>query len=88
MHTKFTYGRNFYSKQMLATFGVWPGRTAQDALMYQIVDYRLSPGFLTGIMRGQLRTAIRDTLLGYKHFMKTGEANTALNQLRKIHRQA
>ena len=75
--------KKFPLKKMLTTFGVRRKAGSPHVWIYQVVDYRLSPGFLTTIMKGKLRTALRDTLLGYKHFMETGEANADMKTLRK-----
>lgn len=47
------------------------------------MKYRLRSGFLTGIMKGKIRGAARDTLIGYKHFMETKEPNIDIKVLRK-----
>ncbi len=78
--------KNFPLKKMLTTFGVQSKLPQRRTIVRQVVDYRLSPGFLTPIMKGTLRKAVRDTLLGYKHFMETGEANVDLRKLRESYR--
>ncbi len=79
--------KKFPLKKMLITFGVRQKSGSQagspQVWIYQTVDYRLSPGFLTIIMKGKLRTSLRDGLLGYKHFMETGEAKADMKALRK-----
>ncbi len=75
--------KKFPLKKMLITFGVRRKASSPEVSIYQTVDYRLSPGFLTVIMKGKVRTSLRDGLLGYKHFMETGEANADMKALRK-----
>lgn len=67
---------NFPLKQMHNTFGVRvddQGRTH----LYNVIDYKLKPALLTGVMRGQLRNSARNALLAFKHYLETGEANAA-----------
>lgn len=78
--------KKFPLKAMHTTFGVDPSSVPNRSILYQKLDYRLSPGFLTGLMKGRLRGAVRDTLLGYKHFIETGEPNVPLKKLRKLYK--
>jgi hypothetical protein len=67
--------KKFPLKKMLTTFGVRKKSTSPQVWIYQAVEYRLSPGILTPIMKGKLRGALREGLIAYKHFMETGEPN-------------
>lgn len=78
--------KNFPLKSMFTTFRV-ESLGSEKARLSQVVDFRLSPGFLTGLMTGRLRKGVRDTLLAYKHVMETGERNASLKVLRKTYKQ-
>jgi Polyketide cyclase / dehydrase and lipid transport len=43
--------------------------------------YRLKPGLLTRPMKYKIRQQQRTILLGYKHFIETGEANVAVKDI-------
>lgn len=75
--------KKFPLKKMLTTFGVRKKSTSPQVWIYQAVEYRLSPAILTPIMKGKLRGALRETLIGYKHFMETDEANADRKALLK-----
>lgn len=74
--------KNFPLNAMHNTFGVKTNREGKT-IIYQITDFRLKPAFLTGFMKGKIRSSARDSLLGYKHFMETGERNANIEVLRK-----
>lgn len=65
---------NFPLNAMHNTFGVKTNSEGKTVI-YQITNYRLKPGFLTGFMKGKIRSSARTSLLGYKHYMETGEKN-------------
>ena len=65
---------NFPLKKMFNGFGVRKD-TEGNTILYQVQNYRLKPGFLTGMMKGKLKNGARDTLILYKHFIETGEKN-------------
>lgn len=73
---------NFPLKKMYNTFGVKTNNKG-ETIIYQLTNFRLKPGFLTGMMKGKLRKGARETLLGYKHYMETGEKRVALKELKK-----
>ena len=86
---KFTYDvyewKNFPLQRMHFTFGV---RERQNkTLLYQQMAYRLRPGFLSGLMKGKLRSGARDGLIGFKHFMETGEIKPDMERLKKKYRE-
>lgn len=74
--SSFTYdvyeAQNFPLKKMHVTFGV-----RQDALgrtvVYNIIDYRLKPGIMTGFMRRTMRRSAVTSVLSFKHYLETGE---------------
>lgn len=73
---------NFPIAKMLVTFGVKINDKGQTVI-YQKNEFRLKPGFLTGLMKGKIRKGGRETLLAYKHFMETGEKNLDIKILKK-----
>ena len=68
------------------TFGVDVNENGKT-VVYQKVNYRLKSGLLTAMMKGQLKKGAGDTLLGYKHYMETGEKNVEAKILRKKYRK-
>lgn len=78
--------KNFPLKKMLVTFGVRTRPSPPSVWIFQTVEYKLSPAILTPIMKGKLSRSVRDTLLGYKHFMETGEPKADTKMLRKRYR--
>ena len=62
---------NFPLKKMHVTFGVRVDERGRTVL-YNIIDYRLKPGFLTPVMRGQMKTSALTSVLSYKHYLETG----------------
>jgi hypothetical protein len=73
---------NFPLKAMRNTFGVKKNNNGKTVI-YQVIEYRLKPGFLTGLMKGKIRESARTSLLGYKHYMETGEKNADMTILKK-----
>lgn len=76
---------NFPLARMHNTFGVRKNGSV-NSIIYQRTLFRLKPGFLTAIMKGKLKSGARDTLIGYKHFMETGEPNVDMKILKKKYR--
>jgi hypothetical protein len=71
---------NFPLKRMHNTFGVTVDQ-AGNTVVYNIIDYKLKPAFLSGIMRGQLRSSARSSLLALKHYLETGEGDVPPDEL-------
>lgn len=82
-----TESDNFPIKKFYNTFGV---KTNADGktVIYVKSEYRLDPGFLTGMAKGKLSKGDRDALIFYKHFMETGEKNGDPKTLRKKYKKA
>jgi len=74
---------NFPLKKMFNGFGVKQDENG-NTILYQVQNYRLKPGFLTGIMKGKLKKGARETLIFYKHFMETGEKNVDKEKILKM----
>lgn len=73
---------NFPINTFLVTFGVKTNEKGQTVI-YQSNDYRLKPGFLSGIMKGKLKNGSRDGVLAYKHYMETGEKHADMKEIRE-----
>lgn len=71
---------NFPLHTMHNTFGVKTNPEGKTVI-YQITDYRLKPAFLSGMMKGKLRNSARASLIGYKHYIETGEKNADPKEL-------
>lgn len=71
---------NFPLHTMHNTFGVKTNAEGKT-IIYQVTDYRLKPAFLSGMMKGKLRKSARASLIGYKHFIETGEKNADPKEL-------
>lgn len=78
---------NFPLNTMYNTFGVKTNGEGKT-FIYQITNYRLRPAFLTGLMKWKLRSSARDSLLGYKHFIETGEKKANIKEVRKRYKNA
>ncbi len=76
---------NFPLKKMFNGFGVKLDSDG-NTIMYQVTNYRLKPGFLTGMMKGKLKKGNRESLILYKHFIETGEKNAAKEKVMKMER--
>ncbi|MCO4745408.1 MAG: SRPBCC family protein [Proteobacteria bacterium] len=63
---------NFPIDTMHVAFGV---RTDDDGQtwVYNIIDYRLKPAMMTGMLRGSFHNSARNTVLGIKHVVETDE---------------
>jgi Polyketide cyclase / dehydrase and lipid transport len=49
-----------------------------------VQNYRLKPGVLTGLMKWKIRQQQRTILLGYKHYVETGENNVPIKDIEKL----
>lgn len=54
-----------------------------ETMLSLMQDYRLKPGFLTGLMKWKIRAMQRQILLGYKYFIETGEKNIPKKEILK-----
>lgn len=66
--------KNFPLKVMFFGFSIEESTDGSVALSL-IQNYRLKPGFMSGLMKWKIRQMQRRILLGYKHYVETGEAN-------------
>ena len=78
--------KNFPLNKSLNTFGVKMNGEGKTVI-YSIINYRLKPGFLTILMKGKVRSSARESLLGYKHYLETGEIKADMKSLKERYRQ-
>ncbi len=74
---------NFPLKKMFNGFGVKKDAEG-NTILYQVQNYRLKPGFLTGMMKGKLKKGARETLIMYKHYIETGEKKADKEKILKM----
>lgn len=74
---------NFPLKKMYVGFGVKKDEDG-NTILYQVQNYRLKPGFLTGMMKGKLKRQAREVLIICKHYIETGEKNPDREKLLKM----
>ncbi len=72
--------KNFPLKVMFFAFSVKTNNKGETILSLT-QNYRLNPGFLTGLMTWKIKKQQRIILLGYKHYMETGERNVPIPNL-------
>ncbi len=78
---------NLPIKKMFITFGVKQS-TNGNTVIYQKSDYKLKNGLMTAMSKGKFRSNMRLTLLGYKHYMETGERNVDAKTLKKRYKNS
>jgi Polyketide cyclase / dehydrase and lipid transport len=72
--------KNFPLKVMFFAFSIKTNKKGETILSLT-QNYRLNPGFLTGLMTWKIKKQQRTILLGYKHYMETGEKNKSVDDL-------
>lgn len=76
--------KNYPLKKMHVVFGVKKNSIGQTVI-YNAIKYRLKPGFMTGMVKGQLRDSIVDSLLAYRHYIEKGKGNVEAKVLRDMY---
>lgn len=71
--------KNFPMKKMYNVWGV--KESNGQVLIYNKVYYKMKPGIMTGLMRGQMKKLAVNGVLSYKHYLETGEGNVASKEL-------
>lgn len=51
------------------------------------INYRLSPGFMTNLMKWKIRKFEKDILTGYKNHIETGKKNVPIAELKELNYQ-
>ncbi len=72
--------KNFPLKVMFFAFSIKKNKRGETILSLT-QNYRLNPGFITGLMTWKIKKQQRVILLGYKHYMETGEKNKPVESL-------
>lgn len=72
--------KNFPLKVMFFAFSLQKNSDGSTALSLTL-NYRLSPGFITGLMKWKMKSLQRRILLGYKHHIETGEKDCTQKEI-------
>jgi polyketide cyclase/dehydrase/lipid transport protein len=72
--------KNFPLKVMFFAFSI-NNNPRGETILSLTQNYRLNPGFLTGFMTWKIKKQQRIILLGYKHYMETGEKSRPIEDL-------
>ncbi|MFK7972325.1 MAG: hypothetical protein AB8F95_18285 [Bacteroidia bacterium] len=87
-HREFTY-HVYESKGFPASvYNTWVVRKGDDGKTYlgTVFIFRAKPGILTGMMEKKLKkTGLRDGILGYKHYLETGEKKVDAKKLKALY---
>lgn len=78
---------NFPIQKFYNTFGVKTNEM-DETVIYVISEFRLDPGFMTGLAKGKLAKGNQQALIAYKHYMETGEKNVDPKVLKKMYKGA
>ena len=74
--------KNFPIQKMFFGFSIIEGEEDHTILAIDI-EYLAKPAFLTPLMARKMRGLAHDVLLGYKHFIETGEKRVPIRKLKK-----
>lgn len=72
--------KNFPLRAMFFTFEIVEKGSGERVLQLS-QHYRLKPGFLTRPMKFKIRQQQRGILLGYKHYIETGQLNVPVDDI-------
>lgn len=72
--------KNFPLKVMFFAFSFKENPDGYTTLTL-IQNYRLNPGFITGLMKWKIKALQRQILTGYKHYIETGEGNCTQKEI-------
>jgi hypothetical protein len=75
----------FPIKRMFVTFGVYVN-DAGETVVYNITDYKLKPGVMSGMMRSKMEASNQSSVLSYKHYVETGIGNVPADELVQMYR--
>jgi hypothetical protein len=51
------------------------------------INYRLKPGFLTGLMKWKIKKMEHSILMGYKHYIETQKIRVPIKELKQLNYQ-
>lgn len=77
--------KNFPVREMSFTFTILDSTPDHTRLAIDI-DYLAKPALLTPLLVPKMKGLARDVLLGYKHFVETGERRVPIGTLKKHYR--
>ena len=72
--------KNFPLKVMFFAFAIRTNIKGTTILSI-VNNYRLNPGFITGLMKWKIKKLQRNILIGYKHYIETGEKKVPIKKL-------
>ena len=78
--------KNFPLKVMFFAFAIKSDKD-KNTILSITQNYRLKPGFITGIMKGKIKKQQREILMGYKNYIETGEKRVPIATLEKLNYQ-
>lgn len=78
--------KNFPLHRMLFRFTIGQATATHTTLAVDI-DFRARPGFLTPLMGWKMKSLAADVLLGYRHYIETGQERVPIAQLRTRYRR-
>ncbi|GAB1856970.1 hypothetical protein MHTCC0001_18060 [Flavobacteriaceae bacterium MHTCC 0001] len=55
-----------------------------NVILYQVLNYRIKPGFLPALAAGKIKKNMRAGLIAYKHYIETGQQNANIKELLKM----
>jgi Polyketide cyclase / dehydrase and lipid transport len=74
--------KNFPLKAMFFGFSIRQNEK-EETFLSLTQNYRLNPGFITGLMKWKIKKQQRTILLGYKYYIETGEKNVPEREILK-----
>ena len=77
---------NFPLKMMFFGFAIEKDQQGHSILALTI-NYRLKPGFITGLMKWKIRKMARSILMGYKNFIETRKMRVPIKELESLNYQ-
>jgi hypothetical protein len=78
--------KNFPLKMMFFAFAVEKNQN-RETILSLIINYRLTPGFLTGIMKRKIRKMEHEILSGYKNYIETGVKKVPIETIKDFEYQ-
>lgn len=80
-----TETEGFPIRRMFVTFGVYVNE-AGETVVFNITDYKLKPGVMSGMMRSKMAASNQSSVLSYKHYVETGIGNVSAEELVALYR--
>jgi Polyketide cyclase / dehydrase and lipid transport len=77
---------NFPLQMMFFGFAIENDQKGTNYLLLTI-NYRLKPGFLTGLMKWKIKKMEHSILMGYKHYIETQKIRVPIKELKQLNYQ-